>query len=259
MKPTANALTVTPPGASPSFMRSQGGEVQPSRPSKSYDPNGSNVLRTVTDPAGKRLRDKVNTYDECGPAQRPRRMPPASRWPYEYDPVGNRFRGHRWPQSAHYGLHLRRPEPQLDDQFRRAAVNVTTFTYDPASTNTSGPTPTWPVHQRLQLRHPQLGDGGGLLWVRYPSAENRTYAYDDARRPALGDRARPQPGGKADVAYTYDALHRVVTETSNGATHHLPVRPGRKPAWRVSTGKPNGRHRPKTGNSSTYDTASTAS
>jgi len=29
----------------------------------------------------------------------------------------------------------------------------------------------------------------------------------------------PGQGGVADVAYTYDALHRVLTETSNGATH----------------------------------------
>ncbi|WP_162145231.1 RHS repeat-associated core domain-containing protein [Chthoniobacter flavus] len=58
-----------------------------------------------------------------------------------------------------------------------------------------------------------------LLTATYPAhpVENRTYGYG-----AAGDLlsvTEPGKNGVADVGYTYDALHRVLTETSNGATH----------------------------------------
>jgi YD repeat-containing protein len=66
-----------------------------------------------------------------------------------------------------------------------------------------------------------------LINVTYPSSDdtnaNRTYAYDLVgnllsviETKAGGASAK---SGKADVAYTYDGLNRVLTETSQGATH----------------------------------------
>ncbi|TCO81905.1 RHS repeat-associated protein [Chthoniobacter flavus] len=181
------------------------GGAQAVRPAttKGYDAVG-NVL-TVTDA---NHHTTTNTYDFVNRLQTTTDAANIT-VTYGYDEVGNRI-------SVKDGLNQQ-----------------TTFAYDGLNRNTTttdaaGKTTTLGYDALNKVsRTDALGQltsygydlRNRLTSVTYPApgTDNRTYGYDLTGN--LLSVTEPAKGSTADAGYTYDALHRVLTETSNGATH----------------------------------------
>lgn len=168
-----------------------------------YDKNG-NVL-TVTDPNG---NVTTNTYDDLN---RLHTTTDAEGMVVtnEYDKVGNR--------TAVIDGKNQRTEFEYDGLNRntviRDALNrETAFIYNDVNKTARLDA----MGQRTEYGY---DDRHRLETVTYVgrTADNRTYDYDAAGN-LLGV-TEPGKAGKTDVAYTYDALNRPLSETSGGVTH----------------------------------------
>ncbi|WP_009961005.1 RHS repeat-associated core domain-containing protein [Verrucomicrobium spinosum] len=168
-----------------------------------YDKSG-HVL-TVTDPNGKVT---TNTYDDLGRLETTTDAE-GMVVTNEYDKVGNR--------TAVIDGKNQRTEFEYDGLNRntviRDALNrETVFVYN----NVNKTARVDAMGQRTEYGY---DDRHRLETVTYVgrTADNRSYDYD-AVGNLLGV-SEPGKAGKADVAYTYDALNRPQSETSGGVTH----------------------------------------
>ncbi len=174
-----------------------------------YDKAG-NVL-TVTDANG---HVTTNTYDALNRLKTTIQKPDANAAhdilvTTEYDSAGNR--------TAVIDGKSQRTEFTYDGLNRNLtvkdpALKVVTFTYDAVNKTARVDSETHRTEYTYDGRH-RLED------VTYigRTADNRHYDYDLAGQ--LLAVTESGKGGKADVAYTYDALGRQLTETSGGQTH----------------------------------------
>lgn len=192
-------VTVT----APPVLLADGTQGRPTT-TKTYDPAG-NVL-TVKDANGHittNCYDKLNRLEKTTDAANITVR-------YGYDAVGNRI-------SVKDGL-LQETTLEYDGLNRNtkttdAAGKITTLGYDALNkiTRTDALVPPQVTSYGYDLRN-------RLTAVTYSlrAADNRGYGYD-----LTGHLLSVTETGKtgADVVYTYDELHRVSTETSNGATH----------------------------------------
>ncbi|MDR3403122.1 MAG: RHS repeat-associated core domain-containing protein [Chthoniobacter sp.] len=168
-----------------------------------YDLNG-NVLQ-VTDPNGNHT---VNTYDALN------RLLTTTNGAgctvtYTYDEVGNRLtvRDGLLQTTAMAYDGLNRLTTTTDP-----AGKVTTLTYDALNkisrTDAAGQVTHYAYNARNRLA--QTTHVGRAV-------DDQTFTYDFMGK--LLTVSEPGKSGQADVGYTYDALHRVSTETSGGLTH----------------------------------------
>jgi len=131
---------------------------------------------------------------------------------YQYDAVGNRTQVKDEKGNATNFTYdgLKRSTSITD-----ALAHATLFGYDAlnkvARTDANGQLTTYGYDLRNRLLTVTYGPNAP------PAPADRTYGYDPAGR--LLTVTEPALGGAADVAYTYDALNRVTTETSGGLTH----------------------------------------
>lgn len=188
------------------------GGANPERPTTTttYNPGG-NVL-TVRDA---NTHFTTNTYDELN---RLKTSKDAANImvTYGYDEVGNRT-------SVKDGL-LQETTFEYDGLNRNttttdAARKITTLSYN-ALNKTSrkdaiGQISSYGYDNRNRLT--------SVTYSGRPE-DNRHYDYDLTGH-LLAVTESPLKNGAADVVYGYDALHRVTSETSNGATHHYTYDP----------------------------------
>ena len=131
---------------------------------------------------------------------------------YQYDLVGNRtavIDGKENTTAFQYdGL-------KRNTQSTDALGQATVLGYDALNkvsrTDASGQATAYGYDQRNRLLTTNYGAG---------APENRTYVYDPAGR--LLSVSEPGQGGLADVAYGYDAMNRVVSETAGGCRYYDP-------------------------------------
>ncbi len=170
-----------------------------------YDRNG-NVL-TVTDPNGHTttntydaLNRLLNTTDAAG-----------NTVSYQYDQVGNRTKvtdGKN--QSTTFAYDALNRNTVVTDALGRS----TQFRYDALNK-------TQRIDAAKRITNYLYDTRNRLTNVVYASTDaanaTRTYTYDDVGNMLTV--SEPAKSGVADVAYLYDGLNRVVSETSNGKTH----------------------------------------
>ena len=169
-----------------------------------YDPNG-NVL-TVLDA---NLHLTTNTYDALNRLWTTTNAEQI-KVTYGYDAVGNRtsVQVDDLPPTG-FGYDGLKRNTSITD----AAGKATIFTYD-------GLNKVARTDALVQVTHYDYDARNRLRHARYDtsSKEDRTYAYDSAGR-LLSVTDAGDHSALSAVAYTYDGLGRVLTETSNQATH----------------------------------------
>jgi len=169
-----------------------------------YDPNG-NVL-TVTDAEG---NTTTNVYDA---RNRLLKTTDAENIEveYRYDGRGNRTKvidGKNQTNEFEYdglGRNTKTIDPALNEVVFEYDAMRKVARIDAANRRT----------EYLYDARDRLLD---VVYIGDPD-ENRTYTYDLSGN-LLSVTEPGKPNGIADVAYTYDALNRVLTETSNNRTH----------------------------------------
>lgn len=131
---------------------------------------------------------------------------------YEYDAVGNRTKiTDGKGQQTLFGY---------EDGLNRN----TSITYPsslPISFVYDGVNKIKRVDSTLRTTNYTYDDRNRLKTVKYVgrAEDDREYGYDKFGNLLNVIEAAPAKGGKANVSYTYDALRRVLTETSGGVTH----------------------------------------
>lgn len=169
-----------------------------------YDPNG-NVL-TVTDAEGNTI---TNVYDA---RNRLLKTTDAENIEveYRYDGRGNRTKvidGKNQTTEFEYDG-LGRNTKTIDP-----ALNAVVFEYDKMRKVARIDA----ANRRTEYLYDARDRLLDVVYIGDPD-ENRTYTYDLSGN-LLSVTEPGKPDGIADVAYTYDALNRVLTETSNNRTH----------------------------------------
>lgn len=202
--PARRPVTVT----APPMTKVDGSTVYPTTTS-TYDLAG-NVL-TVTDANG---HVTTNTYDALNRLKTSLQKPDTNAThdilvQNEYDAAGNR--------TAVIDGKAQRTEFTYDGLNRNLTVkdpanHSVTFTYDALNKTTRVDSLGQQTNYGYDVRH-RLTD---VTYVAR-TQDNRSYAYDLVGQ--LLTVTEPGKAGKADVAYTYDALGRQLTETSGGQTH----------------------------------------
>lgn len=173
---------------------------------KTYDPGGN--VKTVKDGNNHVV---TNTYDDLNRLKTTTDEVPITVC-YDYDEVGNRtsVKDGKRQQTLFAYDGLNRNTTTTD-----AAGKTITLAYNGLNkiSRTDALSPAQVTAYGYDLRN-------RLKSVNYSArpADNRSYGYDATGH--LQTVTEPGKNGAADVTYDYDELHRVRTETSNGATHH---------------------------------------
>lgn len=168
-----------------------------------YDANG-NVL-SVTDANGHTTTNVYDTLNRLTSTTDAAGITVS----YEYDAEGNRTKvtdGNLHSTLFEYdGLNRNTRITNVANQSTSFAYNALNKT---SRTDANGQTTSYTYDNRHRL-----------ITVSYSidSSGNRTHSYDPVGN--LLSVVELGKGGKADVAYTYDALNRVITEISGGITH----------------------------------------